>query len=523
MKKVLSSLTLGGYDQNRFIPNDLTFSLDSNQQPVVAINKITVSASSRVSNISKTWTGDTPSILLDTADADLFTIDSSTPYLWLPANVCKNFEQALGLTYNDTLQLYTYNSTAQHNLLKSSGISFNFTIADLPGSKNALSLSVPFDAGDLSLSYGFPGLNMTPTSPDVPYFPLRKAANSTQYTIGRMFLQETYLIVDYQRNNFSISQAQFGSNAVQNTSLVAILPPTNITVTTEGSKSKNSGLNSGVLIGIAIAATVCVVAIIMLIAYYVLRRRYARQRESNVQRPPKNAISRWLRKLYRVDQKPSELDSAHGPAYEAPHDSDLKELPDSPAPTSELPSPGKYTIDQKYNVCTPTGHNPQNPVELPADTDVPDVYQLSGSITPETQPSAYSPDDVGRVSQRSTNFTPTSGPSSDRSTMVLSPLTPDYQAMQHLGMPSPLTPEFQRNQDLSMPSPLTNFDQGGTGSGETTWSSIDQFLALPSAVGSERSGPSEEADLPAVPPLQIRRSSPQAREAQPRRFSWESE
>ena len=489
----------------------------------MAINKISVSATSKSSNISKTWAADTPAILLDTADADLFTIDSSTPYLWLPANVCKNFEQALGLTYNDTLRLYTYNSTAQHNLLKSSGISFNFTLGDLPGSKNAISLSVPFDAGDLSLSYGFPGLNMTATSSDVPYFPLRKAANSTQYTIGRMFLQETYLIVDYQRNNFSISQAQFGSNAVQNISLVAIPPPANITITTEGNKNKNSGLATGVLIGIAIAATVCVVGLIVLIACYILRRRYAREAESKEQHTPKNAFSRWLRKLYRVDQKPSELDSAHGPAYEFPPDSDLKELPDSPAPTSELPSPGKYVIDQKYNVSTPTGHNPQIPVELPADTHLPDAYQLSGDLTPETQLSAYSPDDVGRVSQRSTNFTPTSGPSSYRSTMVLSPLTPDYQATHHLGMPSPLTPEFQRNYELSMPSPLTSYYQGGSGSGETTWSSIDQHLAPPSAISSERSGPSEEADLPAVPPLQIRRSSPQTRETRPKRFSWESE
>jgi hypothetical protein len=41
------------------------------------------------------------------------------------------------------------------------------------------------------------------------YLPIRRAANESQFTLGRAFLQEVYLIADYERGNFSLIQARY--------------------------------------------------------------------------------------------------------------------------------------------------------------------------------------------------------------------------------------------------------------------------------------------------------------------------
>lgn len=43
------------------------------------------------------------------------------------------------------------------------------------------------------------------------YFLIRRAANESQYVIGRAFLQEAYLSVDWERSYFNISQAVFAA------------------------------------------------------------------------------------------------------------------------------------------------------------------------------------------------------------------------------------------------------------------------------------------------------------------------
>src|SRR5436305_2648157 len=228
LKNVPSSLTLGGVDTNRFVPNSASFTLAPNTQPVVAINSITASSNPLSgSSVKVNWTTN-PLSLQDISEAELHTIDSSTPFMWLPAFVCDQFAQALNLVYDDNLQLYLYadNGTTLDNI-RSQNITFTFTIADSPGSSNAVDISLPFAAFDLELSYPYPGLVANFTSGSTSYFPLRRAANDTQYTIGRSFLQEAYLTVDYERNNFSVSQATFATDSLTNINLVPITRPTN--------------------------------------------------------------------------------------------------------------------------------------------------------------------------------------------------------------------------------------------------------------------------------------------------------
>jgi hypothetical protein len=87
-----------------------------------------------------------------------------------------------------------------------------------------VNITLPYDAFDLQLSYPYLP-NTTYADPSKYYFPLRQAANETQYVLGRAFLQEAYLITDYERNNFSIHQAVHNASLLGNISLVNIQRP----------------------------------------------------------------------------------------------------------------------------------------------------------------------------------------------------------------------------------------------------------------------------------------------------------
>ena len=260
-------------DINRYVPNDVSFNLSSDLSPIVAINSIFVSADPLSTTDSRpNWTN--PQTLLDTFDSNLFVIDSSTPFLWLPETACDSFADALRLTYNDTLELYTYGSNSSiRDELISWNLTFTFTIADLPGSSSSVDIILPFAAFDQLLTYPFPGLDANYTSSGMSYFPLRKATSNSQYTIGRTFLQESYLAVDYERNNFSISQATFNADASTNANIVAITRPSNSNFTGPVVDSETDSTESEIGIGVGVAAA-AVIAIVLIVLW--LRKRSRR-------------------------------------------------------------------------------------------------------------------------------------------------------------------------------------------------------------------------------------------------------
>ncbi|KIW97936.1 uncharacterized protein Z519_01520 [Cladophialophora bantiana CBS 173.52] len=290
LKSVPASLILGGVDANRFVPNDMSFTLSQDYAPIVAVNSISVSSGAE--SLPSNWNSN-PQTLLDLSQADLFTIDSSTPFLWLPEPACDAFANALNLTYDDTLQLYLFpsNSSSSPDALSAWNLTFTFTLSNLPGSSDGIELTLPYDAFDLQLTYPFPNLAANFTSPPTNYFPLRKAANSTQYTIGRAFLQETYLTVDYERNNFSISQAVFTLDAVSNVNLLAISRP-------DGSiwpGPPGTGLSTGAKIGIGVGAGVGALLALALTLWFCFRKWGA----SGSPGPKKEKRRSLLRRLQR--------------------------------------------------------------------------------------------------------------------------------------------------------------------------------------------------------------------------------
>ncbi|KAG9232805.1 aspartic peptidase domain-containing protein [Amylocarpus encephaloides] len=269
-KGVPNSLTLGGYDANRFQPHDVSFGLNPSQNPQASIAYISLASSGTSNN----WT--TPVTLATTSDRISAVIDSSTPYLWLPQAVCDRFAQTLKLSYNSSLGLYTFDGNAsQRDTLLNSQLSFTIGLSDLGAATNVVNITLPYAAFDLQLSFPFPGLNTTYGAPDSTkyYFPLKVASNEAQYTVGRAFLQEAYLITDYERNTFSVHQAVHTSNPIGNTSIVAISRPTDSTFTPPPAQGKpKSKLSTGAIAGISVAAVV-LAALLSLLVFCVRRRK----------------------------------------------------------------------------------------------------------------------------------------------------------------------------------------------------------------------------------------------------------
>ena len=152
-------------------------------------------------------------------------------------------------------------------------MTFTFQIADLPGSSKSVNITLPYGAFDLLLTYGYPNLNVSFNSAGINYFPLRRATNKAQYTLGRAFLQESYLMVDYDRNNFSISQAKFATDALSNVNIISITQPKNST--DSGDKGSSGSLNKGAIAGIIVGVAIGILAIAALV-YICLRRRHGK-------------------------------------------------------------------------------------------------------------------------------------------------------------------------------------------------------------------------------------------------------
>jgi len=162
---------LGGYDASRFTPNnvDFQFASDISRDLVVGLQSITFSD-------SKT----TDQHLL--SEGILTFIDATVPHIWLPQDACTLFEDAFGITYNNTVDRYLVNDTV-HKQLQSQNASVSFVLGNDVNGGATVNITLPYAAFDLQV--GTPIVNSTQN-----YFPLRRAANDTQYTLGRTFLQE---------------------------------------------------------------------------------------------------------------------------------------------------------------------------------------------------------------------------------------------------------------------------------------------------------------------------------------------
>ena len=173
LKKVDGTLTLGGYDASRFAPNAISFPFasDISRNLVIGLQSIEFSDSNTKSK--------------DLLSEGILTfVDSTVPHIWLPFSACTKFEDAFGIAYDKQTDLYLVNDTL-HETLLAQNASVTMVLGNDVRGGNTVNITLPYPSFDLEASYE--SLKGTTRR----YFPLRRAANDTQYTLGRTFLQES--------------------------------------------------------------------------------------------------------------------------------------------------------------------------------------------------------------------------------------------------------------------------------------------------------------------------------------------
>ena len=209
-------------------------------------------------------------------------IDNTLPYLWLPLQVCRQFEIAFGLSWDPSMEIYLVNDSI-HQQLQNLNPSVTFTFGNNNSSVNNQStITLPYAAFDLQAS--------KPIYPNgTNYFPLRRASSASQYTLGRAFLQEAYLFVDFEQRYFSLSQALFPADSAAAAAPTIVSIDHSSPVPAPGSPTNTSTpapspaalhathpLSSGAIAGSALGASAFVVLVALLA--FLLRRRRRRQR-----------------------------------------------------------------------------------------------------------------------------------------------------------------------------------------------------------------------------------------------------
>ncbi|KAK4552174.1 hypothetical protein LTR86_010528 [Recurvomyces mirabilis] len=197
------SLVLGGYDQARLTGQALILPLNRSNQSPLSVDVVDIVAANTMSGTISTPLGHTGLPVY---------IDAGVSQMWLPRTICDLFAEAFGLIYDSDEEIYLINSTA-HALLAMDEPQLTFTFAARPPYTGTVNIVLPYAA--LALPISQPYYNET-----AMYFPLRRA--KTRSVLGQAFLQEAYLIVDWERNNLTLGQVAHEGNATQD--IVPILP-----------------------------------------------------------------------------------------------------------------------------------------------------------------------------------------------------------------------------------------------------------------------------------------------------------
>ena len=190
-------------------------------------------------------------------------MDSTIPYIYLPLDACKQFEAAFGISWNDNAQAYLVNNSL-HDSLQTLNAKVDFVVSnssDVTSSDNLVTITLPYAAFDLIAEYPL-------AENSTRYFPLVRATNESQYTLGRTFLQEAYIIADYERRNFSISQCSWVEGAAQR--IIPILSP--------DQPRPPKSVNIGLIVGMVVIGVSILLALSILFIWW-WRRRAKRLRE----------------------------------------------------------------------------------------------------------------------------------------------------------------------------------------------------------------------------------------------------
>ncbi|KAH6876057.1 aspartic peptidase domain-containing protein [Alternaria rosae] len=309
---VTGSLVIGGYDKARLSEQGVSISMPSRQNNTLAVGVISIlwkpdqDAEASTASFTK---GGFPA-----------TIDSTLPYLILPDEVCDKFVTTFGLTLDEDVQLYTVDdSSHQQNLRLNPTLSFKISANADGDSTDFTDITLPYSALDQQAGYPL-FFNTT------RYLPIKRSQNG-RFVLGRTLLQEAYIVVDYEHQNFTVAPATF-SDPMPDPSLVTIFDRSYTGLPTPPESESRGGLSAGAIAGIVVG--IVGAFIIVAIGAYLLwrkKRRAAKEPEENT-------------------EKPSEIDTTFA-GTEIKYRR-VSELTGSEAPHSPKdPAAGYYSVDHK--------------------------------------------------------------------------------------------------------------------------------------------------------------------------------
>jgi hypothetical protein len=253
----------------------------------------------------------------------LINVEPLVAQIWLEKVFCDVFEEHFGLIWEPQTNMYFVNDT-QHDINISRKMSITFVILS-----NSTNITFPYT--DFALTASYP---LVPTSRR--YFPLRRATYTSQVMLGRAFIQGAYLIADYDRKTFNISQVKTAKDlkpriraipppakdAVNNTVI-----PVGLSVADKVADAKSHKLAAQTRVTAAASLT-SVSVIIGIIGLFIWRRFRSRQKSEIV--IPENGVIKKKEVPLHFDGK-AELDGKTALPPEV-HAEDLKEMDASQAP-----------------------------------------------------------------------------------------------------------------------------------------------------------------------------------------------
>lgn len=390
-------MVFGGYDKARLIPTkNATINMPNPQNStlLVGIKSIHHRPNQEVqqggSSLTKTSNGGFYAI-----------IDSTFPYLVLPDDICEQFVQKFNLGFDSRTRLFTINSTAhERNLQQNATVSFRIGTG-VQDNGPSTTIDLPYLA--------FYHQARSPIYPDnnaTDYFSIRRSGNG-HFILGRTFLQEAYLVVDYERATFTVAPAYFSDPMPPNEDLMPIYnttytPPAG--VRDPGSDGLSAGSIAGIVIGIIALFTLIGVGAF----FFYRRQRKAKHAQEQEGKPEE--IDTIAAGDERKDRRASELtgsEPAQSPRaktvgyYGGDHKS-IPELSPESTPAELWSPPGVEGADYFASGPKPrrrgatrdsTGNNtPGTPVaELPGDDG---KYQVGGqhfeAVGPPQRPKPHS-------------------------------------------------------------------------------------------------------------------------------------
>ncbi|KAF2468803.1 acid protease [Lindgomyces ingoldianus] len=316
-KGVPGSAILGGRDESRYTTEgtSIPFPNAGNQTLVVGVQDINFRPDHDIDSNEYS--------LMNGTQGFFAVVDSNLPYLFLPNTICDRFKESFQLDYDSKANMYWVSESA-HDYNTRQNATVSFKIGKDTNSKQFTSIVLPYAA--LDLSAGFP-LNGYNNNTGRRFFPMKQSSTGV-FVLGRSFLQEAYLTVDYERQNFSLAPAYF-SDPMPPTRIQPILS-TNYVAPKESPSNSPSGGGGGGLAPGTVAGIVVGIVVAFLLGALV-------------------AFLFWKKKHKQkaAEQKAAEIDTVDA-GNEIKHRR-VSELDGEP-PGSPKPDGGYYGRDQKDGV-----------------------------------------------------------------------------------------------------------------------------------------------------------------------------